>query len=142
MDGDGMTLRRTLLDKVDRVRDLPSDIRAPLKRALAAVHAAHEEDKEELGLTEPSMESLEGLLRFLSHPYRDNWMPPSLALNPEGHFVAVWDIPPRRYSVEFLTRDSADWIGITRTTDHIERNQGHYEYFDTFQAPPFTIARR
>jgi hypothetical protein len=138
-----VTLRRKLLDKIDhRPRDLPAGVRASLKRAVSAVLSAYEEDKEELGLQEPSTESLKGLLRFVAHPHRDDWMLPALALGPEGRFVAIWDVKSNRYSVEFLSAASADWIGILRTADHVERLNGHYENFDIYQRPPFSIPRR
>jgi len=137
-----MSVRR-FTDKIDRFRgDVPSDVRHSLKRALTAAYAAYEEDKDDLGLTEPSIDSLKGLLKFLSHPFRTGWKAPSLALNPEGHFVAVWDVSPHCYSVEFLSDDEADWIGVDRSYDLIERHQGHYRFFDNYEAPPFRIPGR
>jgi hypothetical protein len=141
LGSDDVSARR-FTDKVDRNRDVPAAIRTPLKRAVAAVYAAYEEDKDELSLTEPSMDSFKGLLKFLSHPHRADWMAPSLALNPEGHFVAVWDIVPCRYSVEFLSPDNAHWISVIRSYDQIEHDQGDYRLFDIFLAPPFRIPRR
>ena len=140
--GDDMSLRR-FSDKIDRHhRDIPEDVRRPLKRAVAAVYAAYEEDKDELRLAEPSMNSFKGLLKFLGHPFRIDWVPPSLALNPEGNFVAVWDMAPRRYSVEFLSQAEAHWIGIVRSYDQIEREQGDCRISDVFVAPPFPIPNR
>src|SRR5579862_1461073 len=134
MGSDDMSARR-FTEKLDRNRDIPAEVRARLKRAVAAVYAAYEEDKDDLSLTEPSMASFKGLLKFLGHPHRADWLSPSLALNPEGHFVAVWDIAPRRYSVEFQSSDEAHWIGIIRSYDQIEREQGDYRLFDNFEAP-------
>jgi hypothetical protein len=131
---------RRYTDKIDRFRgDVASEVRASLKRALTSAYAAYEEDKDDLGLTEPSMESLKGLLKFLNHPFRLGWKAPSLALNPEGHFVAVWDVSRYRYSVEFLSDDEADWIGVDRSYDLIERDEGHYQFFGNYEAPPFNI---
>lgn len=137
-----MNLRRKFLEKVDRARDLPAEVKGSVKGALAAVYEAYEEDRAELDLPEPSLNSLKGLVRFLSHPHREDWIPPSLALNPEGHFVAIWDVVPNRYSVEFLTDDSAVWIAILRSTDRVDRFDGQYSGFDSYENPPFSISRR
>ena len=97
--------------------------------------------KKELGLQAPSTKSLKGLLKFISHPYRTEWMPPSLAINPEGNFVAIWDVIPNRYSVEFLDKNSAEWIGILRSYDYVQPSRGKYDNLDDWQAPPFPIPR-
>ena len=96
---DDASLLRRLLETVDRAKDVR--IKPGLKQALGAAFAAYEEDKDELGLQQPSIKSLKGLLKFLSHPHRLEWLAPSLAINPEGKFVAIWGETPNRYSVEF-----------------------------------------
>jgi hypothetical protein len=139
---DSMTLRRRLLDKIDRPRDVSSAVKAALRQALIGVLAAHEEDKAELERADPSPESLKGLLKFVAHPHRADWVPPTLALNPEGYFAAVWDIGGERYAVEFLTASTANWIGITRNADQLVRSTGHYNCFDKYEESPFPISRR
>jgi len=136
---DDGVLRRHLLDKIDRARDVR--MKAGLKRALGAAFAAYEEDKNELGLQQPSSNSLKGLLKFIAHPYRTEWMAPSLAINPEGKFVAIWDVVPNRYSVEFLDENSAEWIGVERSYDQVQPTRGRYSNLDNWQAPPFQIPR-
>lgn len=135
-----MTAHSRLFDKVDRARDVY--VKGPLRRALAGVLHAYDEDKDELGLQEPSLPSLKGLLKFLANPHRADWTPPSLALNPEGRFVAIWDVVPNRYSVEFVSPNEAAWIGILRTYDAMETRSGCYRDFDRYEAPPFAIPGR
>lgn len=140
MSVDSMTLRRQLLEKIDDARDV--HVTDALKAAVTAAYAAYEEDKKELGLQAPSKRSLKGMLKFLAHPYRIGWIPPSVAINPEGHFIAVWDVVPNRYTVEFLGTNAADWIGILRTYDSVNTRTGHYDNFDVWNEPPFAIPRR
>lgn len=138
---DDMTLRRQLSENIDHAsRDVR--VTAALKRALHAAFAAYEEDKVELGLRPPSTKSLKGLLKFLSHPFRSEWIAPSLAINPDGNFVAIWDVVPNRYSVEFFEINSADWIGVTRSYDYVTPSRGHYDNFDEWREPPFLIPKR
>jgi hypothetical protein len=60
---DEMPMRQKLLDKIDRDRNLHSDLRAPLKRAVTAVIDAYEQEKDDPELGPPSLTSFKGLLR-------------------------------------------------------------------------------
>jgi hypothetical protein len=134
-------VRRKLADKIDHARDLPRALRAPLKQALLAVLVAHEEDRHDGDRGEPQPKSFAGLLQFLSHSYRTHWAPPSLALNPEGNFVAVWDLRGQRYSVEFIPNAGANWVGVAKEAEGFARQQGHYDSLDDYEDPPFEIPR-
>ena len=134
---------RKLVDKIDHARDIPRALRAPLKQALLAVLGAHEEDRDDGDRSEPQLKSLMGLIQFLSHPHREEWPPPSLTLNPEGHFVAIWDSSRgQRYSVEFVSNNRAEWIGVSKEAEGFAREQGHYDGLDDYEAPPFGIILR
>jgi hypothetical protein len=132
---------RKLVDKIDHARDLPKALRAPLKHALLAVLVAHEEDRPDGDRSEPHAKSFAGLLQFLSHSYRTEWAPPSLALNPEGNFIAIWDLKGQRYSVEFIPNAGADWVGVAKEAEGFTRKQGHYDSLDHYEAPPFEIPK-
>ncbi|MBV9861868.1 MAG: hypothetical protein JO267_06945 [Alphaproteobacteria bacterium] len=138
-----MPLRRKLLEKIERDRDVHSELRGPLKRAVTAVVAAHEEDKDDLELAAPSMASFEGLLRFLGQSYRtDLWPSPAIALTPGGHFLAIWDIGPNRLSVEFVEANAAKWVAVLRELDGVRVLKGEYAALDAFEEPPFPIPSR
>lgn len=137
-----MPVRRQLLDKIDRFKDLHRHLRQPLKLAVSAVLDAYEEDKDDLELQSPSVGSFKGMLRFLSHPHWDDWMIPSIALSPEGNFVAIWDASTNRYTVEFLDVDAAHWVGVIREYDSVRIMEGDYTRFDDIGAPPFTLPKR
>ena len=135
------SVRRKFVDKVDHARDLPKLLRAPLKHALVAVLVAHEEDRPDGDRGEPQPKSFTGLLQFLSHPHRTEWTPPSLALNPEGNFVAIWDVKGQRYSVEFVPDAGANWVGVAKEAEGFTRKQGHYDCLDKYENPPFEIPK-
>jgi hypothetical protein len=132
---------RKLVDKLDHARDLPKALRAPLKQALLAVLIAHEEDRHDGDRSEPQPKSFAGLLQFLSHSYRARWAPPSLALNPEGNFVAIWDLSRQRYSVEFIPNAGANWVSVAKEAEGFTRKQGHYGDLDRYGEPPFEIPK-
>jgi len=135
-------LRGKLVDKIDHARDLPRALRTPLKQALSAILTAHEEDRRDGDRADPQPKSLASLVQFLSHSYRSKWSPPSLALNPEGNFVAIWDLKGRRYSVEFTPGAGANWVGVAKEAEGFSRKQGHYGNLDDYEAPPFEIPAR
>jgi hypothetical protein len=134
-----VSLRRQLFDKIDRARDIHA-LKAPLKRSVAALLTAYEQENDP-DLRPPAPESFKGLLRFLSHSYRADWEPPAVGVNPEGRFLAIWDIGPNRYSVEFLDRNSANWTAVFRELDGVKVQKGAYSDFEDFSEPPFQIPR-
>jgi hypothetical protein len=136
-----MTSRRKFLDKIDAAQDVPQHVKAALRPALEAVLAAHDEDRVELQRANPSLNSFKGMLRFLGHPHRPDWVAPALALSPEGYFVAVWDKAGERYAVEFLTDSTANWIAITKSADNIIRSTGFYDDFEKYETVPFSLLR-
>lgn len=88
------------LNELDRA-DMPRPSKNSLRKSLIAIATAYAEDDDPHKIA-PNARSFIRLLKFLEHPHRWPWATPSLAVNPEGNFSAIWDDPGvHRWIIDF-----------------------------------------
>ena len=89
---------------------LPDRLRSSIDNSLAVFL---EDDCD--GIT-PDERSFSALLKFVSdHP---RWVPPGLAINRRGDFIAVWEVPGAfRWSLEFLPSGEIECTELERSQE-------------------------
>jgi hypothetical protein len=137
----GMVALRKIFDKVDR--QLPEDTREPFKLAVKAVLAAYAEDKEtEADRSSVNLSSLILLIQFYAHEHRRYWIAPSLGINLEGIFIAIWDNGGERYSVTFTSDHEIRWSAVKIIHGTAEVHSGVYTSIEYQNDPPIAIPFR
>jgi len=134
-----MTIRRKLIDKLER-SEVPNDTKASFKTMVVTLLKAREGDEE---LAEPNTKSFKLLLEFYSQPTRRMWMLPSMAINPEGIFIAAWGIPGDDWLVTFDPSGGVTWKYLKRKENgEVVRLVGKYDEIDYETGPPIVIPKR
>lgn len=105
-----MTIRLKLIDKLKRSK-VPDDTRELFNTMVVALVKAREGDDK---LAEPNLESFKLLLGFFSDPTRRMWVLPSIAINPEGIFIAAWGVPGHDWLVTFNPPGETSYTHIQR----------------------------
>jgi hypothetical protein len=100
----------TFFERLGRA-ELPDAVRTPI----AGVLDFFLEDDDET--VEPSRDSFDGLLNFLQR-YRELPLP-SIGVNRDGRFVAVWQNQAFRLSYEFLPTGRVFWASTERQPGRI-----------------------
>ncbi len=137
--GAHMTIRRKLIDKLERSK-VPDDTRASFKTMVVALVKAREGDDE---LAEPNPKSFKLLLEFFSHPTRRMWVLPSIAINPEGIFIAAWGVPGDDWLVTFNPSGEIRWKYLKRKENgEVVRLVGKYDNIDYESGPPIPMPQR
>jgi len=106
---------------------LPDALRSPIRGSLTVLL---EEDGETVA---PDMASFDEFLRFL-RDHRD-LSGPSVAVNPSGKFVAAWQDPQLRFTLEFLSAGYVRWVRVEDRAGkkHVD---GGLTFADQISLPP------